>query len=670
MLFFLNDYQPSPVIAPWNGGSGFYDKDNQDSLSALLGGAAARLKTYRDTIGTAQKILQRHGLTQKPDSEAKARLLQTCRNELPEPALDWLDAVFVLGHEGPKYPPLLGTGGNDGRLEFTNNFMQRIVEVMDPVSGRPTKPSEIWLRTALFGTPSVQSTVKAPVGQFFPGAAGGANGTSGFDAPSAVNPWDFILMMEGALLFATATVKHLETTGGGTLVYPFCVNQAAVGYASAASADEEARCEMWMPLWERPVSLPELRSIFGEGRAQVGGRPARNGIDFARAAVTLGVERGIAAFQRYGFQLRNGLAYFATPLDRVTVRRNIRVDLLADVDHWLDWLRQKAGRNAKPAAPASVSSAINHVERCILDLCRDDAPERLQSFLVALGRAERALGRSFKWTTSDAVNLRPLRGLGPTWLSKADNQSVEFRLAASLAGLRASLGRSSLWIRQHLEPVDMGAGDGGCWVRWSEAPGNDVVWNDGDLVGALNSILTRRILRVSKSGIRGWPDWSPRTASLDDITRFIEGRVNDGLLGDLVLALSLLDWETIAREEETAGRQQTERVVPDDVADRRAVPSSLYALLRLCFRRATRDDPGISLIPAIHRRAAQGNGTAAAELAARCLLGSGHAPLVRSIPVEGDLARRTAAALLFPISTRDFSFLESAILNQTEKTTV
>jgi len=207
--------------------------------------------------------------------------------------------------------------------------------VMDPATGEPTAESARWLRAALFGSAAPGLAIRAPVGQFFPGAAGGANATSGFDAPSAVNPWDFILMIEGALLFAAASVKRMESSDDGALVYPFCVRQAGVGYASAAETDEvEARCEMWLPLWDKPTTLAELRAIFSEGRAQVRGRNARRGVDFAQAAVTLGVDRGIAAFQRYGFQVRNGLAYFATPLERVIVRRNARVDLLADIEQF------------------------------------------------------------------------------------------------------------------------------------------------------------------------------------------------------------------------------------------------------------------------------------------------------------------------------------------------
>ena len=263
------------MLAPWNGGSGFFPKDNDEALTAIEKGNASRLEAYRAGIAAARKELNRLALKAKPDGEAKTLLLQSCRNSFPEDALGWLDAVFVLGQDGAKFPPLLGTGGNDGRLEFTNNFMQRITEVMDPATGEPTAESARWLRAALFGSAAPGLTTKAPVGQFFPSAAGGANATSGFDAASAVNPWDFILMIEGALLFAAASVKRLESADGGALVYPFCVRQAGVGYASAAGADEaEARCEMWMPLWSKPTTLAELRAIFSEGRAQVRGPPS------------------------------------------------------------------------------------------------------------------------------------------------------------------------------------------------------------------------------------------------------------------------------------------------------------------------------------------------------------------------------------------------------------
>lgn len=646
--FFLQTYSPSPVLAPWNGGSGFYPKDNAAALHNIEKSELPRLAPYREGIAAARRELQRLALSAKPDGDTKALLLQSCRNGFPEDALGWLDAVLVLGQDGAKFPPLLGTGGNDGRLEFTNNFMQRITEVMDPSTGELTAESGQWLKAALFGNAAPGLATKAPIGQFFPGAAGGANGTSGFDAPSAVNPWDFILMIEGALLFAAASVKRLENAGDGSLVYPFCVRQSGVGYASAADSDEkEARCEMWMPLWETPTTLPELRAIFSEGRAQVRGRSARSGVDFAQAAVTLGVDRGIAAFQRYGFQVRNGLSYFATPLERVIVRRNARVDLLADIEQWHDRLRQKAGTRANPEPPASVAQALNQLERRIVELCRQDTATNLQSLLASLGATERALARSIKWTTESY--LKPLQKLKPKWLADADDGSIEFRLAAALAGSRAWLSKETLYFRQHLEPLDMGSTKDRSWTNWADLPTNDVAWHDGDLTAALNSILSRRLGRVEQSGTHGWPDWSPRPASLSDITAFIEGNVNEPLLADLIWGLSLIDWAHLPEQKNEEPRAE-------------AIPSSFYALLRLCFRRASSGDDAIPVVPAILHRAIAEDGTAASELAARRLRASGHAPLVRTMPVAGDLARRTAAAMLFPIGHRDFQLLERMIL--------
>ena len=471
--FFLNRYEPTPILAPWNGGSGFFPKAKKakkakKAIEALTGSSAPRLHLYRDALLAAGNIVTAAGLEAKPDKNEKEALLQRCRNELSEAALEWIDAAYVLTGDGPKYPPLLGTGGNDGNMEFTNNFMQRLMEVIEPETGEPTAGSAPWLESSLFAETTATVPRKAPVGQFFPCAAGGANATSGFDAPFAVNPWDYLLMLEGAPLFAAASAKRLESAMSDQMVCPFCVRQAGVGYASAAASDEsDSRAEMWMPLWERPASLAELHAILGEGRALVGSRSARNGVDFARAVVTFGVDRGLSGFQRYGFQERHGKNHFATPLDRVAVRRNARADLLSEFDGWLARLRGACGASA---APASVRRALGGLETRILDLCRhnddndDNDVSRLQGVLLALGQCERALARSLKWTSGSAsqARRRPLsqvalgrlygvRRVPARGLSRFHHRKVRHRVAPDALPLRAGhrAGRSPLrMVRQ------------------------------------------------------------------------------------------------------------------------------------------------------------------------------------------------------------------------------
>lgn len=641
LKFFMEEYEPTPVLSPWNGDGGFYNSSRpgaRETLAKVEQSKASRLENYREGIRGIRLVLAALHIVDKPSDTDKQNLIAACRNNLSEKALSWLDSVSVLTADGAKFPPLLGTGGNDGALDFSKNLMQRIPDIFDLESGAATNKSHAWLSSCLFATATATPQSKAPVGQFLPGSAGGANATSGFDADSAVNPWDFILMIEGALLFASASVKRLESADSGALAYPFCVRQAGVGYASASAADESAsRAEMWMPLWtKRPVTLAELTAIFSEGRAQVGNRPARNGVDFARAVVGLGVDRGLDEFQRFGFQVRNGLSYFATPLTRIAARKNAAVDLLSDVDEWLDRYRRAA---SKDTAPATAQRALRQLESRILDLCVSHTPERLLRVFIALGQCQATAARSLKWAKESF--LQPLSGLRKDWLKDNWNDGkhgTEFRLAAALASVNGKFGKDWLPLRCHLEQVDsfVGKGSGSLAYRWGDVATNNVQWSQASLPAVLNDVFARRLILN---------ETPPRTrsevwASLADIKAFVEGRTDDTLLSDLLWSMSLINW----RDDAKLPERDHERVVPP----------TFYSLIKGCFPPVLEKLPDgilkVPVVPAIHKQAAQGNGNQAAELAVRRLRGSGYHPLLRQMSVQGEHAQRSAAALLFPIS--------------------
>jgi len=657
--FFLEEYRPTPVMAPWNGGSGFFfreekgkEKDpatgkrlktgvrNQETnatktLAQVLSSRTERFANIRAAILVAKRVLSEMELIEAPKETSKEAFVTRLRNDLPDEAVAWLDSTIFVGTNRIGYPPLLATGGTDGNLDFTNNFMQRITEVIDGETGMPQAFSAERLEVALFAAGRPVPLAKAPVGQFLPGMAGGANATSGFDAASLVNPWDFILMIEGALLFASASVKRLESSDTGALAYPFCVRQAGAGYASAASADEStSRAEMWMPIWTRnSATLPEVAAIFSEGRAQVGGRAAKNGVDFARAVVGLGVDRGLDEFQRYGFQVRNGLSYFATPLTRVVVQKNAGIDLLSDIDAWLDRLRRAA---TKDTAPASVRRVLGNLETRIFDLCLSDTPQRLMAVFLTLGQCEKTLAKSLKWARENF--LLPLGKLRKAWLNRSWNHSTEFRLAAAVASIDGKLGKNWTPFRCHLEPVvsRFDKSHGALTYSWAEVATNNVQWSEAALPQVLNDIFARRLIFTDEAPENHFGQW----ASLSDICAFIEGDTDDALLSDLLWSMSLINWR--------------ENAEPFPLIEgRRPVPPALYATLKLCFPPSQKSlGEGVlpvPVVPAIHRRAAQGDGTHASELALRRLRASGYQPAIRQIPVQGDCAKRTAAALLFPI---------------------
>ncbi len=517
--FFLGQYSPTPIVAPWNGGSGFYPRDNQAALQKLEKAESERFAIYRQVIGLCRQ--QVAGLEESPKKEEKEHLLARLRARLPDRALEWLDAAVLLGGDRANYPPLLGTGGNDGRFDFTNNFMQRIVDVISPVDGRPAAFSGSWLRGALDGGPT-PGLLKKPVGQFAPGRAGGPNATTGFDAGFMVNPWDFILMLEGSLLFAGAVTRRLESSAGSALSFPFTVRTTGSGSGSAAPGDERpARAEVWMPLWHNKATLDELRLLFAEGRITVGRRPAMDGLDAARAVGCLGVDRGIAGFQRYGFLMRSGKAYLATPLGRFRVSRSPGTTLLGHLDRhgWLERLRRFARTDS---APAALRQLVRRLEDQVFALGRDDGRRAMQNLLVLLGTIQQAVAS--RTEARDAVPPMPL--LGPEWVHAADDATPEYRLACALAGLER--------MRSFVLPLatDPATGKAG----WQ--PGSALAsWSDGEPVTVLARILGRRLLEARRDG----GEWSPfrgaPAAACGEVMAFLHGLTDDRRLAALFAGL-------------------------------------------------------------------------------------------------------------------------------------
>lgn len=521
--FFLEEYRPTPILAPWNGGSGFYPGDNQDGFGPLSKAEARRFAPIALAITRSVQVLDELGLKEKPDIDTKARLLLALRAQADDTFLAWLDAAVVLAAGNPAYPPLLGTGGNDGRLDFTNNFLQRLVEMIDPDTGEPRGMATDWLDSALFGL-ATSGLAKNAIGQFAPGRIGGANATTGFSVDSRTNAWDFVLMLEGALLFATATTRRLESSQQAGFSYPFTVHPTQAGSGGTTPIDAtsgKSRGEIWMPLWNKPACLPEISALFSEGRATVGRRAARDGLDFARAVGQLGTDRGIAAFQRYGFMVRNGLAYLATPLGRMQARHAPQADLIAELDRgqFLDRLRREA---RDKDAPASLRRVVAQLENALFALTRPGAGKALiQRALILLGEVMRTLASSRKG--QEQIPMLPR--LSAAWALAADDDSVEFRLALALAGLAH--------LRPYLAPVQQDKGD---W-QWAAASRLHV-WGRGDLVRNLARVVERRVIDSQRV-----PEPQPFAsrarlgARLSDIRAFLRRETDDGLIAVLLHGL-------------------------------------------------------------------------------------------------------------------------------------
>ncbi len=322
------------------------------------------------------------------------------------------------------------------------------------------------------------------------------------------------------------------------------------------------------------------------------------------------------------------------------------MDLLNDCDAWLDSFRRAA---TAETAPASAVRALRQLESAIIALCKLSDAARVQDVLVALGGCEQAMARSLRWTLKSF--LRPVTPLSPRWLHDAADGSAEYRLAASLTSIFGRYGKSVVPFRRQLEPVKSGVKDDSLWVGWEETATVDVAWHEGDVIDALNAVMSRRLVLAQKAGAHSWPDTGRRFAKLSDIAAFVEGRVNLARFADLLWGLALLDWPQIHHA-------PWPRIKGGDDS----FLGAAYALLKLCFAGAPVRDVEVPLVPVIHQRARNGQGALATQLAARRLRASGLAPAVDQVHQQGPAPTRTAAALLFPLADFQIKALANAVL--------
>ncbi len=614
--FFLNEYRPTPVVAPWNGGSGFYPKDNRDAAEAILVSDDPRFSAFSSALREARAFVAKQGWLERPADDAKVVTISAMRAVLPDEALAWLDAAVVLtsdpkGADRLLFPPLLGTGGNDGRLDFSNNFQQRVVEVVS----RKTPDT---VASALFGT-TMTSRFKGSMGQYLPAAG------------DRTNPWDFVLLIEGALLFAGAATRRWETSTHSVMAFPFHA-RAAGGLVTVTESDEdESRDELWLPLWSTCSSLREVRQLFAEGRATVGAgdlaRPASSALDFARAVAALGVDRGIEGFSRVGFHVRNGLAYYATPLGRFSTQEVPGARLLDDVDAWYERFRVKAsGKNV----PASVAVAKRKLE-----LAMFEAAERgeLRGVLLALGDAEQALAQSLSFTTK--AFLGPVPSLQSAWSRSVADGSVEQRLAAALA--------SRPGMRSRLLPIDRSARGFG---RGDEA---SYVFRPRALTDNLHALLLREDIEAQQGERLSVRDKARLRCSLTDLAGFIDERTDDVMIERWLRAFVLIDGLDLGPP-------------PQDVV----LPSATFAVLALVHHRRV-GDVELARTAGALARACAGDAQGATEAAIRRLNASARPLPFRALVEPPRRARRIAAALAFPLTEVQRRKLESMVLPAIEE---
>jgi len=672
--FFLGEYAPTPFVSPWNKGSGFF-LARDPGLHPIETSTASRFEAFRRGIEAARAPLAalnaadtavrklngrtkaKKGMTptekaaafalkEAPSFKAelaianrlfaslKADLFQPCELDWRGPHRAWMDAAVVLPDQGkPSFPSLLGTGGNDGRMDFTNNAMQRIGDLFTFDSdGGPTRIAPGLLAEALWSAPA-RNMVVGKIGQFLPGRAGGANTTTGPDGESFINPWDFLLMMEGAIMFSARSTRRLDPTTSSRASAPFAVRAHTVGYGS--EGDEKAqRGEQWMPLWDRPCTATDLIAMLGEARMQLGRATVYRPVDVARAVARLGVARGVRRFTRFGFLERNGQSNLAVPLGHIDVVSKPLARLVDDLAPWLDRLQRLARDKNAPAR-------LIHVERRFADavfavLTHDHSPQRWQDVLLAAAAVEaiQASGTAFK--------PGPIPPLSPEWLKATDDGSTEWRLARAFGSAAAGYqrdGRADDPVRYHWLPLEKGA------RRFREKDkrllrDSRVVIGGRDALADFAAVVERRIIEATKHGQRCLPLIAARGCEAHpiDLAAVLAGEVDLSRVSALARAFMAVRWDRWMP-------------LPDPRHHLGAWPDEGWVALRLAHLPWPLDENRtIPADEAIIRRLLSGDSATAVDIALRRLRAAGLRPPIRAATTDHATTLLWGAALVFPIS--------------------
>lgn len=656
LRFFVEEYAPTPIVGPWGARSGFFAGSNEASaraaLSAIVDSVSPRLAAFRDVVLAVRRVLERKGLSEKAKDEEKIELLADLRNELPDAALPWLDAAYVLGVRDRKgqlsraFPPILGTGGNEGSQGYSSTFMQALVDVglLAGVARAPT--------SALFALVESGLTTMA-TGQYVPGGAGGVNQGYGFVGDATpMSAWELVLLFEGAASWISGPSTRQGTRAVGRESSPFTVRQLSVDGSAAGVEEEKARAELWAPLWERPARWPEIAALLAEGRMHVGRRPARDTLEMARAARSLGVDRGISSFVRYPILMRDGKKYFAFAIGRFRTGERAEAELIGSLEAPLGYLDGAIRREKNP--PPRILAARRAVSQAMFEVLRASDSARSALLLMrAIGRLDTEVA---SWTVGR--DLRPLSGLSAEWLAHL-RPTPEIRIAAAIASIRPRRGAGP--FRSNLVGVDAARP-----MTWADGAGQ-TAWRGPTLSHRLASALSRRLLDAARrEASPETPDDEERfgnplhgvvTTGVGDVVAYLEGAVSDAEIEELIHAFTWIDWNDPETQRVARGLRWS---APGQPAPR------AYSLLKLCFwpsklpkgpassgAERAHVVPEASLVPLLMA----GRIADACNVARRRLRAHGLAPidigsslrLLREPPVD---PLRLAASLIIPLSPR------------------
>lgn len=596
---------------------------------------------------------------------------------------DEIGLELLTAHAVPaasvSFNPLLGSGGNAGRRDFsagwklaTEKLGAALKANNSPTSSKRRKATgassdpKVELEALLLGQPTTWLLEKLNAASWFSDANKLYNSGQAPFREGRLSPWAMALACEGLAFLAGGASRRLGARARATGAFPFVTRAAAPTVAGEAGRD---LAEFWAPIWDRPMTLAEARALFSRGRAEVRGRGASTPSAFATAIVRRGVDAGISEFRRFvlgrttsantfepRFEGAFGLGSMPAATERSLASRATAASTA--LERVLDLLDRLPG-DRKTGQRWRFVGLRGPIEKAMLDLAATPndptaACGLLDTVVAALDRVDR--NRSFRerrisWKPLPLEWLPALFGTSPP--------AVEARLALAAA--------SGFPPQRPLTLYRFGVEEKYGRFEHPVSPPKRWVWGPEPVARVLSRVLLRRTLDWESDRDEEQPARQGLPATLTEVRLWLDGSVDENLVGRWISRLALFDWSfTPPGVRHALGRAGGEIVPLTGALALYGLFHPLFELRPLHRRQGSRnsdllDPESGARTPAAARALASlvraGQVEPALRLAASRYMMAG-APLAKAaVPWDIRDPDRLLASILFPISDHERSAL-------------
>ena len=446
--------------------------------------------------------------------------------------------------------PLLGTGGNAGKRDFAKGWKDAVQVIRKPPRKQGREVLDNDLAAFLMGGACTYLN-SFQAGSWF----GAANKIYNHGNPSVppnsprgkkqpfregeITPWAMALACEGLSYFAGGPSRRLGSRRQPKGAFPFVTAAMAPRGAGEAGGIE---AEIWAPIWDRPMTEPELRSLFLRGRAEIGGKGAISSAAFAAGVVARGVDAGVVEFRRFLLLHTTSAQTFESRLATVVpVPKTSPDDATTRAIRTIVELCDVLPSDRKVRGRWRFSGLRGPLEQTLIDFAAarpgegrtEQAWALVDEMIEALIKVDR--NRTFR---SHNVRFRLLPGEWATKLFRDRPPDREARLALAMSSL-AEAPSSPQFIAYRIG-VQKRTGRA-YWGFPKSAPARRI-WSDAELTENLGAMAERRVMEVLREAASRPPFGAAVRVALDDMLAWLAGEVDEGRMRLWLDRLCVFDW--------------------------------------------------------------------------------------------------------------------------------